>query len=90
MGLLAVAPAVMFVPTAGLTTIFSTMFTGFKKVKSKSSNTVHLSSNGWSTICGVSINNEWNEQGEISDDESICKNCRYSIIKKGKGDEVKQ
>jgi len=66
------------------------MFVGFDKIQKQSSKVVHLSTNGWSTICGLPVKdndkNHFESLGnshELDEDEHICKNCRSSIIKKG-------
>lgn len=60
------------------------MFIGFKKVKSKDSDTVHLSTDGLNTVCGSQVKKDWEQQKEISEDDAVCKRCRRSVIIKGR------
>lgn len=59
------------------------MFLGFKKIKSRSSDKIHLSTNGWRTVCGLPVKDTWVEESSVEDDDSVCKNCRSSVLNKG-------
>lgn len=71
------------------------MFLGFNKLKKKGKDIIHLSNNGWSTVCGLSLSGKNGEDyvsignRDFKEDENICQNCRQSVLAKARDYESK-